>query len=194
MWCCNLQQEIGTHRLAFLSLLALGSLCALRLETLGWHVLSQTNFWPDFRFILCCMPNNETMLFCKNQAETQWKSYLLDLNGSQNSRHPNHIHVSLRVIVVTRPLVFVQVIQSCTHRLKHMALLRLASSPSRFRAAVEVSFPSCNPPHKHLYIDTHITFQAGFRSYVQGTSKIGATLKLVPRKIGSRPLFKFHGL
>lgn len=30
--------------------------------------------------------------------------------------------------------------------------------------------------------------------HVQGTSKMGATLKWVPGKIGSCPLFKFHGL
>lgn len=67
MQCCNLEQEIGTHRVAFVSLLAFGSLCALRSETLGWHVLSQTTLWPNFRFILRCVPNNETMLFGKTR-------------------------------------------------------------------------------------------------------------------------------
>lgn len=34
-------------------------------------IITDYVFWPIFRFVLCCMQNNETMIFCKNEARCE---------------------------------------------------------------------------------------------------------------------------
>lgn len=59
-------QKIGTHRLAFVSFLALGSRCTLRLEALGWHVLSDTHFSQIL--LSCCIACQVTNIFLQNEV------------------------------------------------------------------------------------------------------------------------------
>ncbi len=112
-----------------------------------------------------------------------------------------------------RPPVFVQLIQRCTHACTQSntdsntwpccvwpPLLHVSGLQWDFLSPH--TQPRCKHTHththiwfhKHLQADSHTTVQMGSHSYIQGTSQIGATLKSVPRKIGSLPQCKFHGL
>lgn len=71
---CVKKKRIGTHRLTSLSLLALGSLCALRLETLGWCVL-----WETYKVLHA---KHGAPAFSVNKRDLQ------DRRGNRSSCHP----------------------------------------------------------------------------------------------------------